>query len=784
MSSRTLEHVRQLAGLAACLALTLFAPTPAHAAVDPDNSNVSGTVTDSATGQALQGAQISILTGQQQVVSRVLADAFGRFVIHNVKPGQYTVLVRLIGFRPEDRAIELRDGKNLSLAFKMSAVAVTLQSISVATAVPIAIDTRSGVQVFQQDEYHGSPTNTTSQILQQAITGAARAPTGEVHIRGQHAEYTYYLDGIPVYPGISGSLNELFDPTIVDRISFITGGWDAEYGNRNTAIVNVATRVPVGAFHMGASAYAGSYNSNGQTFDVSSSNGTWGFFGAATRQVTDMRQYPVAFDTSTFKPFNYSNHGEDLFGFGKIEYSPGDRDQLYLEGNASTTTFQIPFDSSTGIIDDHQKDKNSFVNFGWHHLTGSPQAGPEEPGGEVFTGLFYRKGSLLYTPGENDDPSFMFFPDTTPYNLHEDRNFQSYGLTASYAWRTGHMFSFKVGTLVSQTTGHESFTSVDSLGNPGPASNADLNGSDVDGYAQTVIAPVEWLDFHLGLRYDDHAAPFAGHQSQWSPRIRVNFYPSTGSTIYLYYGRLFMPTNVEDLRTITSVADSGVVTAPTLPERDDFYEIGYIQRVGFGVLKFSGYHKLSSPGIDDQTVPGSAIVTSVNLEQVHITGIEATVEVRPAGPWSGYVNFSINHAYGRGPITGGFFPVDSTGVPGGWFDLDHDQRISSVASVVYSGKRWFASASGTYGTGLTNGADITQPIGTGLFDFNRDIHVAPNFITTLSAGYTWLFGKTVVRPVLYIDNLFNSEYLLKGQFFSGASAGRPRTVQLQVSVNL
>ncbi len=27
---------------------------------------------------------------------------------------------------------------------------------------------------------------------------------------------------------------------------------------------------------------------------------------------------------ASFKPFNYSNHGEDLFGFGKIEYSPGD----------------------------------------------------------------------------------------------------------------------------------------------------------------------------------------------------------------------------------------------------------------------------------------------------------------------------------------------------------------------------------------------------------------------------------------------------------------------------
>src|SRR5664279_4037246 len=148
MSLRLITPRRTAGSIAAaCLALALLFPSSALAAVDPDNSDVSGTVTDSATGQALQGAQVSVLTGQQQLVSRVLADAFGRFVIHNVKPGQYSVLVRLIGFRPEDRAVTLKDGKNVSLTFKMAAVAVTLQQISVNTAAPIAIDTRSGVQV-------------------------------------------------------------------------------------------------------------------------------------------------------------------------------------------------------------------------------------------------------------------------------------------------------------------------------------------------------------------------------------------------------------------------------------------------------------------------------------------------------------------------------------------------------------------------------------------------------------------------------------------------------------
>src|SRR3989449_7623724 len=148
---------------------------------------------------------------------------------------------------------------------------------------------------------------------------------------------------------------------------------------------------------------------------------------------------------------------------------------------------------------------------------------------------------------------------------------------------------------------------------------------------------------------------FAGNQSQVSPRVKLSFFPDPANTFWVYYARLFVPTNVEDLRAITSVADSGVVAEPTLPERDHFFEVGYVHRFPFGVVtKLSGYYKRSTPGIDDNTVPGSAIVTSVNIEQVRITGVEAVVEIRPPGPVSGYVNVALNHAYGFGEITGGF----------------------------------------------------------------------------------------------------------------------------------
>ena len=740
----------------------------------PASGDIAGAVVDSASAKPLSGGEVRITRGGA-IVATTTTDAFGRFVVHNLTAGTYLVEIRYLGYRPASREVSVTDtGAALALDIRLAPIPINLEAVEVQAAVPLSVDTRTGNQIFKQNDYHGAPTNTTSQILQQSIAGAARAPTGEVHIRGQHAEYTYYVDGVPVPAGISGSLNELFDPEVVNQIDFQTGGWDAEYGNKNAAAVNVNTRIPTGPFHLDASNYNGSFKSNGQSLNLSANAGKFGFFVSGARQVTDMRQEPVLFDTLTNAPINYHNHGQDIFGFGKIQFVPSDRDVINLDVSRSRTRLAVPFDSTQGLIDDHQQDVNGFVNLGWRHRSGSS---------ELFAGGFYRDGSLIFTPGLTDEPSFIFYPDTTtPYNLTENRNFRTIGMKLDYTLRVSHGIAFKLGTLASSTSGHEDFETIDSAGNPGPASNSDLKGSDIGVYSQTALTPSDHWELRTGVRFDNHNAPFAGDQHQLSPRVKLSFFPNSANTFWVYYGRLFIPTNVEDLRSITSVADSGVVADPTLPERDDFYEVGYVHRFPFGVVtKLSAYYKSSLPGIDDNTVPGSAIVTSVNLAKARITGVEAVVEVRPPGPVSGYVNVALNHAYGHGPITGGFFPAET---PDGYFDLDHDQRLSAVGNLVYAHRGLYVSATGIYGSGLTNGADVDSTFGTGLFAFNKSMHVDPNFIFNASAGYALTLGRTVLRPQLYVENLFDKKYLLKGAFFSGASVGRPRSVQVRVNLGL
>jgi outer membrane receptor protein involved in Fe transport len=63
---------------------------------------------------------------------------------------------------------------------------------------------------------------------------------------------------------------------------------------------------------------------------------------------------------------------------------------------------------------------------------------------------------------------------------------------------------------------------------------------------------------------------------------------------------------------------------------------------------------------------------------------------------------------------------------------------------------------------------------------NKSIHVSPNMVANASAGYTINLGQVVVRPQVYVDNVFDKKYLLKGAFFSGPSVGRPRSFQLRL----
>src|SRR2546429_6548035 len=117
------------------------------------DGDVGGSVADSATSTPLPGGEVRILRGGNTIAATT-TDAFGRYVIHNVPAGSYSVEVRYLGYRSEARNVAIGATDALARAdFRLVPLPVNLSAVEVSSAVPLAVDTRTGNQIFQPNDY-------------------------------------------------------------------------------------------------------------------------------------------------------------------------------------------------------------------------------------------------------------------------------------------------------------------------------------------------------------------------------------------------------------------------------------------------------------------------------------------------------------------------------------------------------------------------------------------------------------------------------------------------------
>jgi hypothetical protein len=770
-----------------------------HNAPPLQGINFTVVVYDSINNQPIDLARVALYRGSTFIRGQV-TNAEGRARFTDLVAGRYKLLVRSVGYNDFIDTISIDTGHT----FDSVVLAETTEQVTVSgnrEAEITSVEPKTGNQVFEAESYHAPPTTRMTTLVQENVLGAVRAPTGEVHIRGQHGEFTYYIDGAPIPLGVFGGLNEVVDPKVIERATFLTGGFPAEYGGQMAAVVDVQNRVPTGNFHLDFSTYGGTYapngnkdslmspnrllNMNGQSLSMSDHSGKLGWFISGSRQETDRR---IDAPVSTI----FHDHGFDYFLYGKADYLLSDKDFLTFNFNYGITNTQVPYDSlevggtynPPQAEDDQQYTTNAFQTLTYNRSISSES----DHESNLMIATYAREGSLVYTPGGIDEPTIDTIKGSSDV-ISENRSFTTLGIRTKYDNRLSHEFMYATGLNLSTTSGHEDFGPVDSTYGEqysavsGPHTITNYMGSDFGAFLEGEIHPEEWTDIDLGVRYDQHIAPNVPMESQISPRIRWNFLLGEDDNAYLYYGRMFMPTNIEGLSQIASTVTTQS-TGGTLTERDNFYEAVYTHSFDFGVhTKLAYFDKDATPGVDDQTIGSSAIKTPINIAIVHTQGMELGLSYSsPNTPFSGYLNTSIIHAYGTGALTGGFLAISNDGTA---TDLDHDQRLSVVASLDYQPNDWFGNITGVYGSGLTNGNPSNQPYGTGLFDFNQFAHVTPSWIFNLGGGHTFhLKGGATIAPSLYVGNILDHEHLLKGAYFSGASWEEPRNVILRVDVHI
>src|SRR3978361_428120 len=107
----------------------------------------------------------------------------------------------------------------------------------------ISVETGSSVYHFGRKDIDALPQGGDTpfnQLILQA-PGAVQDSYGQLHVRGDHANLQYRLNGILLPESISG-FGQTFAPRLIDRVNLITGAVPAQYGDRTAGVIDVHTK--------------------------------------------------------------------------------------------------------------------------------------------------------------------------------------------------------------------------------------------------------------------------------------------------------------------------------------------------------------------------------------------------------------------------------------------------------------------------------------------------------------------------------------------------------------
>ena len=202
---------------------------------------IEGKITDAASGNPLPGVNV-LVTG---TYAGAATDANGEFSIKNITPGTYTIEVSLIGYKNmQFTGVKVTANRTTLLEVKMEESVLTLdQDVVVVGDKPLVDieETQSKKTVSREDIEISAVDNIQDLVTQQA--GIVKSDNS-IHIRGGRSyENAFLLDGVSVQDPLSGTGFGLqLSSNAIEEVEVITGGFNAEYGQATSGIVNVKTR--------------------------------------------------------------------------------------------------------------------------------------------------------------------------------------------------------------------------------------------------------------------------------------------------------------------------------------------------------------------------------------------------------------------------------------------------------------------------------------------------------------------------------------------------------------
>jgi outer membrane receptor protein involved in Fe transport len=547
----------------------------------------------------------------------------------------------------------------------------------------------SALQTIPQGE--NAPLN---QVLLQA-PGVAQDSFGQIHLRGEHANIQFRLNGVQLPEGLS-----VFGQVIAERfarsLTLITGALPAQYGFRTAGVVDIQTKTgttnPGGA----VSLYGGSWGWVQPSIEFGGHSGPVDYF-----VVLDGLHNNRGIENPTAK-FNAIHDTTTQFhGLAYLSgiIDPDTRVSLILGGFDGQ--FQIPnnpgqatlgfavngisdFDSSR--LNETQRERTDFAILSLQKHVGDV---------DVQFSLFGRYSWLRFSPDPLGDLLF------NGISQQATRSTTAYGVQTDGSWRINEKHTLRAGFVAQQEmTSAKSFSQVlpvDDSGTPttdsplGVADSFHKTGALFGIYVQDEWRILPTVTINAGLRIDD-VEEFT-HESQISPRVNVVWRPTETTTLHAGYARYFAPPPFELVSPSTLSKFSGTTAAPSVTqndpvraERSHYFDVGVSQVVVPGLtLGVDAYYKISHNLIDEGQFGAPIILTAFNYDQGLQEGVEFTGSY-DRGPWSIYGNLAWSRAMGKHIVSAqfNFGPDELAFIANNFIHLDHDQTWTGSAGIAYT----------------------------------------------------------------------------------------------------
>ncbi len=634
-------------------------------------------------------------------------------------------------------------------------------------------ETGSTVYRFDQKDIQALPfgdATPLNQLILQA-PGVVQDSYGQLHVRGDHSNLQYRIDGVVIPEAISG-FGQALDTRFADHINILTGALPAQYGYRTAGIVDIRTRGTGLETGGNVSGIGGTRGHGEGSVEYGGAAAGWTWFATGSFLRDD-----VGIENPTGARDAIHDTTKQQKGFGYLSRIIDANSRISVIAGSSNNKFQIPNvpgqDPSFSIdgdptvdsskFDARQNEKNVFEIVTY-------QASPTDKL-DYQVSVFHRYTDVAYQPDPLGDLLYngvaaQVLRKNTTVGLQGDASLR---LTEQHTLRAG-VFAQRERYTADNTS---TVFAADDDGNQTSTTpftikdSTAITGVTYGLYVQDEWQPIDALTLNVGARFD-HVSTVV-NEKQFSPRIGLTYDFTRDTRVHAGYARYFTPPPTEKIDT-TSVANF-LGTTNALPsdantsvrsERSQYLDFGVSHQLTREItLGVDAYYRKVRDLQDEGQFGNALIFSAFNYGQGRIRGIEFSGSYRSGG-LSLYANASRTKAEGKEVVTGqfNFDPDELAYIATHYVHLDHEQKWSGSAGAAWQYGATRVATDLIYGSGLRDGFANTE-------------HLPAYTQVNLSATETIqssLLGKFEARVAIL--NLFDRRFELRDG--TGIGVGAPQ----------